>query len=301
MQPLKSSSWKVRLGGSSLKSSWSRGHGVLGGGGGEGRINFCRLGCLWKLLARWLRCLVVEVGKLAVLGSELLHRPSCAEDVLLPGLDKRGSLGVPIPGDDISQARLRCSRRKGGIVVSVCVIFCEYIIQVIQYHTAAQRGWSFASEVSPGGHCSHQLTATMVPQWWARRTATNAHVTVVRKKKKPMCSAARLLHGRARRCTMPHSHFNFSWTAKRTQWRGTKGWDFFTSWFCYADYRSQNVGRTNAVRAGRSILVRPANKLQYFPRFRRMVYKVGIIHSIELWGKTSNSKRVITCAGALFI
>lgn len=53
-------------------------------------------------------CRVVEVGKLAVLGSELLHRPSCVEDVLLPGLDKRGSLGVPIPGDDISQASLHC-------------------------------------------------------------------------------------------------------------------------------------------------------------------------------------------------
>lgn len=73
----------------------------------------------------------------------------------------------------------------------------------------------------------------------------------------------------------------------------------FTGWFCYADYRSQTWDKRSS--RWRSIIVRPANKLQHFPRFRQMGYKVGIIHSIELWGKTSNSKRVITCAGALFI
>lgn len=45
---------------------------------------------------------MVDVGKLAVLGSELLHRPSWAVDNLPPGLAKRGSVGVPMPGDDIS-------------------------------------------------------------------------------------------------------------------------------------------------------------------------------------------------------
>lgn len=103
IQPLKRSSGNVRRGGRSLRSSWSRGQGVLGGGGGEGRMSFRRFGCLWKLLARWLRCRVVDVGKLQVLGRVGLHvslwvvpKPS------RPGLANKGSLGVPIPGDDIT-------------------------------------------------------------------------------------------------------------------------------------------------------------------------------------------------------
>lgn len=116
-------------------------------------------------------CRVVEVGKLAVLGSELLHRPSCVEDVLLPGLDKRGSLGVPIPGDDISQASVHCPECENELA------FDGFSIRghSISHHSTK------GGEVLPRGHCSHQLTATTVPQRRARRTATNARVRDVRK------------------------------------------------------------------------------------------------------------------------
>lgn len=79
---------------------------------------------------------------------------------------------------------------------------------------------------------------------------------------------------------------------------GTEGWDF-KGWVGYADYLIQTWDKRSSRR--RSILPHPANNQQYFPRFWQMVYKVGIIHSVQLWGKMSNSKMVITCAGALFI
>lgn len=50
---------------------------------------------------------MVDDGKLTVLGMELLQRtsfvaPNDLSDDLPPGLANRGSLGVPIPGDDIT-------------------------------------------------------------------------------------------------------------------------------------------------------------------------------------------------------
>lgn len=76
---------------------------MLGGGGGEGLMSFRLLGCLWKLLALWLRWRVEEDGKLEVLGREGLQEASWIDPALLPaGLARRGSLGVPMPGDDIT-------------------------------------------------------------------------------------------------------------------------------------------------------------------------------------------------------
>lgn len=45
----------------------------------------------------------MEVGKLEVLGREGLQEASWIPPALLPaGLARRGSLGVPMPGDDIT-------------------------------------------------------------------------------------------------------------------------------------------------------------------------------------------------------